>query len=105
MARLPNSFRERNRTSQSFREQYAKLPGFVKDAVRGACVLFDRDPAHPSLRHHELEDRKKGRHAPKSYSVSVTMQYRAIYVVVDGINIWYWMGSHADYKTFTGGSR
>jgi hypothetical protein len=30
------------------------------------------------------------------------MQYRAIYVVEDGVNIWYWIGTHAEYDQFIG---
>jgi hypothetical protein len=33
------------------------------------------------------------------------MQYRAVYFVApDGVNIWYWVGTHAEYDTLTGGS-
>jgi hypothetical protein len=31
------------------------------------------------------------------------MKYRAIYVVDGETNVWYWIGSHANYDTFTGG--
>jgi len=106
MARLPISFRQRNRTTQEYRDQYAKLPRQIQDLVRSACRLFDNNPQHPSLRHHELEDRKTGNQKPGSFSVSITMQYRAIYVVGDdGANVWYWIGTHAEYKRFTGGKR
>jgi hypothetical protein len=105
MAKLPSSFRSRNRTSENFRRQYAALPVAVKEAIREACLLFDRNPAHPSLRHHELRDVKKGKHAPSSYSVSPTMQHRAIYVSLDGVNVWYWVGTHADYKIYTASPR
>jgi hypothetical protein len=30
------------------------------------------------------------------------MQYRAIYVVVDGENVWYWIGTHAEYDKYLG---
>jgi len=103
MAKLPSSFRERNKTARSYREQYAQLPDVIKNLVRGACALFDRDPKHPSLRHHSLAPRKKGNHLPESFSVSPTAQYRAIYVVRDGVNVWYWIGTHAEYDRFTGG--
>ena len=104
MAKLPKSFRTRNHTTEQFRKLYAKLPPHIKAAVRNSCVLFNKDPQHPSLRLHELEDRKKSSHKNKSWSVSATAQHRAIFVVNDaGINIWYWIGSHADYDTFTGG--
>ncbi len=105
MAKLSSSFRERNRTTRSFRERNAILPTFVQDAVRTACELFNANPAHSSLRHHELNNPKEGSHEPGSFSVSVNMQYRAVYIPVDGINVWYWVGTHAQYKHFTGGAR
>jgi hypothetical protein len=83
---------------------FAHLPKHVQALARGAAKLFNDNPAHPSLRHHELEDTKKGQHVPGSFSVSITMQYRAIYVPEgDGRNVWYWIGTHGDYDTFTGG--
>jgi hypothetical protein len=102
MAKLPSSFRARNRTARSFREQFAKLPEAVREAVLAACVLFNDNPSHRSLRHHKLDDVKKGKHQVDSFSVSPTTQYRAIYVVQDGINVWYWIGTHAEYDRFTG---
>src|SRR5687768_1376764 len=102
MARLPNSFREKNRTTRHFRELFDQLPARIQALTREACILFDSDPSHPSFRHHQLDDSKRAEHYPGSFSVSITMQYRAIYVPVDGINVWYWIGSHADYDTFTG---
>ncbi len=43
-----------------------------------------------------------GRHKAGSWSVSVTLKYRAVYVVVDDANVWYWIGTHNAYETFTG---
>ena len=103
MARLPSTFRERNRTTEQYRDQYARLPADVQELVREACVLFDNDPAHHSLRHHELKENKRGSHLTGSFSVSITLRYRAIYVVApDGQNVWYWIGTHAQYNRFTG---
>ncbi len=102
MAKLPNSFRSRNRTSRNFRQQYAALPEPIQLAIREACKLFDRDPAHPSLRHHELKDRKASKHVPGSFSVSPTMQYRAIYTKQQAVNVWYWVGTHAEYNRYVG---
>ena len=105
MEKLPSSFRERNRTSREFREQYARLPDKIQRLVREACVFFDQNPNHPSLRRHLLVDRSESSHQPGSFSVSITMQYRAIYVEVDGANVWYWIGTHAAYKTYTASKR
>ena len=103
MAKLPSSFRKRNRTTRIFRELLADLPAEILEMARAACLLFDKNPAHPSLRHHELTDNKSGSHVPKSFSVSITMRYRAIYAIGDdGVNVWYWIGTHAAYDTFTG---
>ncbi len=40
---------------------------------------------------------------PASFSVSITMPYRAVYAVTaDGVNLWYWVGTHADYNRLLG---
>jgi len=44
MAKLPSSFRARNRTTRSFREQYARLPSHVQELVRAACLLGEIIP-------------------------------------------------------------
>lgn len=101
MAKLPSSFRQRNRTARGFRDQYAKLPKAIQELTRDACRKFDADSVHPSFRRHELDDRRGASHQPGSISISITMQYRAIFVKVGGINVWYWIGTHAEYKRFT----
>ncbi len=103
MAKLPSSFRRRNRTTRRFRELFAALPKTIQALTRRACVLFDKSPEHRSLRLHQLKETHGGQHTAKSYSVSITMQYRAIFVVgEDGVNIWYWIGTHGDYDKFIG---
>jgi len=77
----------------------------VQELVRSAYLKFDEDPSHASLRHHPLGDRKAGSHRGDSFSVSITMQYRAIYAVDDEVNVWYWVGTHADSNRFTGSKR
>ncbi len=92
----------RNVRNAEFRKQFARLPEEVQKLARDAFRLFREDPSHPSLRHHELADNKRGRHRQNSRSVSITLKYRAIYVVDGDANVWYWIGSHADYNVFTG---
>lgn len=64
--------------------------------------LFDANPAHPSFRSHTLRDTSKSHHLPGSVSITIVMGYRAIYVVDGDRNIWYWIGSHAEYDKFVG---
>jgi hypothetical protein len=71
----------------------------INDECAVACEL----PNRPLPRRHELKDSKKSRHEADSYSISISKGYRVIYVPRDGVNVWYWIGSHADYDAFTGG--
>lgn len=92
----------RNVRTVAFKRQQAQLPDVIRQLADGAFQQFREDPLHPSLRRHALNDNKRGQHRTGSYSVSVTMKYRAIYVRDGDTNVWYWIGSHADYDTFTG---
>jgi hypothetical protein len=92
----------RNVRTAAFKERLGRLPDFIQILAEAAFAKFLEDPSHPSLRHHRLEESKKGQHQPGSFSVSITMRYRAIYVRDGDTNVWYWIGSHADYDAFTG---
>jgi hypothetical protein len=78
------------------------LPARIQQAAREAFRLFLADPHHPQLANHALHDSKKSRHRTGSRAVSITRAYRAIYVVEDDTNVWYWIGSHEDYNRFVG---
>lgn len=82
------------------------MEGQLPDKIRRLALLafraFLRDPSHHSLRHHQLNDNDRGSHRTGSYSVSINMQYRAIYTRDGDTNVWYWVGTHADYDRFTG---
>lgn len=92
----------RNVRTREYREMLAKLPVEVQQEADEAFRLFQENPHHRSLRLHKLQDRGGGRHRPETWSVSVTRSYRALYVVDGDVNIWYWIGTHADHDTFTG---
>ena len=89
------------RTSQ-FRALFQGLPESVKELAQAAFRRFVENPNHPALRLHRLQNNSKGSHRTGSWSVSITKQYRAIYVVDGDTNVWYWVGSHNDYENFTG---
>jgi plasmid maintenance system killer protein len=92
----------KNRRTRQFREHFERLPQRIKVLAVAAFRQFCKNPDHKALRRHALDDNKKGQHRNGSFSVSVTMQYRAIYVPDGDTNVWYWIGSHNDYATFTG---
>lgn len=92
----------RNVRTAGYKEQLGRLPEEIQKLAEAVFDLFVEDPSHPSLRHHSLGKTKKGRHRADSFSVSITVQYRAIYTRDVDTNVWYWIGSHADYDSFTG---
>ena len=91
-----------NRRTHSFRTLYGALPDEIKRAAVSAYLKFVQNSAHPGLRSHALSPARRGQHLPGIVSITVTTNDRAIYVVQNGVNLWYWIGSHADYDTFTG---
>ncbi len=92
----------RSRWTHSFVVHVSGLPPHVQKLVVKAIGLWEANPKHRSLRLHPLKDTKKGRHATGSYSISLNMQYRALYVLDGAVAVWYWVGSHAEYDRFTG---
>lgn len=92
----------RNVRTKSYHDCAAHLGNHVADLAEEAFRRFLADPDDPALHSHPLKDTHRGRHRRGSRAVSVTLRYRAIYVVDDGVNIWYWIGSHEDYNSFTG---
>ncbi|MDZ4784020.1 MAG: hypothetical protein SGJ19_27545 [Planctomycetia bacterium] len=92
----------RNRRAPEFKKLFAALPAHIQDHAREAFQRFVADASHLALRHHALKDNDRGRHRAGSFSVSVTRSYRAIYYIVEEQNVWYWIGTHADYDKFTG---
>ena len=91
-----------NRRTLPFKEMFDRLPDPVQRVAEKAFELFIKDPAHPRLRVKALKPNHRGHHKEGSVSVSILMGYRAIYVEVDGVNVWYWMGSHSDNDSSTG---
>lgn len=93
----------RNVRTAPFRAMYERLPQRIQKLAVAAFRAFVANPDHPALRKHRLKDNDKGQHRLSSISVSVNMQYRAIYFADGDTNVWYWIGSHGDYDAFTGG--
>ena len=95
----------KNVRTADYKDRLAKIPANIQHLAELAFQKFLEDPAHPALENHPLDDTHKGRHRKGSRSVAVTRRYRAIYVVDDDTNVWYWIGSHEDYNNFTGSTK
>ncbi len=102
MARLPSSFRNNNRTTRDFRELFANLSAQQRDLVKEAAKAFHNNPNQPGFRLHRLRENCVGEHLRESWSVSITMRLRAIFVKDGDGRVWYWVGTHAQYDRFTG---
>lgn len=92
----------RNVRTAQFKSLYDGLPDSIQRLGVSAYRQFKRDPYYYGLHLHELTDMKRGRHRLNSWSVWINREYRAIFVVDGETNVWYWVGSHSDYNTFTG---
>ena len=80
-----------SRTTPSFRKAFDAVPKDIQDRAREAFRLFSDNPAHPSLRLKQVHSTEP------VYSARVTLDYRALASRRDGVWIWFWIGSHADY--------
>ncbi len=80
-----------------FKRQLAALPAEVQRRARAKYKLFRQNPYHPSLRRHRLT-----RHPPYE-SVSITMDYRAVFRPGERLGnrevyVWVWIGTHSDFE-------
>ena len=92
----------RNVRCASFREMFELLPERIQRLAVATFREFVRDPSHPALRLHDLRENRRSSLVRGSVSVSINMQYRAVYFVDGDTNVWYWVGSHAEYDRLTG---
>jgi len=79
-----------------FKRQLASLPAEVQRRTRAKYKLFRQNPHHSGLRRHRLT-----RHPPYE-SVSITMNYRAVFrpgirQKDQDVYVWVWIGTHSDF--------
>jgi len=84
-----------SRTTRRFREAYGKLPEDIRRQARLAYRLFRKNPRHPSLRFKKVEGKTN------TYSVRISLGYRALGTLKGSRITWFWIGSHADYDRLT----
>ena len=81
---------------------WGSISPFAAPAGDEEYQIISDVPFSSALGNHPLDDTRRGRHKKGSCSISVSHRYRAIYVVDEDTNVWYWIGSHEDYNVFTG---
>ena len=81
-----------HRASPSFWARYNALPENVQETASKLFDLLKADPRHPSLHF-----KKVG----KYWSVRAGLHHRALGVELSNGVLWFWIGSHAEYDSFT----
>ena len=81
----------KSRATPRFWAAYRGLPPEIKEAARKAYRLFRENARHPSLQFKKVHDRDP------TYSVRVTLGYRALGLLEDEEITWFWIGTHAEY--------
>lgn len=78
----------------SFWTAYKSLNEEIKRRARKAYYLWKQDPFHPSL-HFKCINREEN-----TWSVRITLAYRAVGILEGDTVTWFWIGSHDDYEDF-----
>jgi hypothetical protein len=75
----------------SFWRAYDRLSPVAKARAKIAWQLFERDPAHSSLRFKKLQAHDQ------LWSVRITEQYRAVGFRAGDTIEWIWIGTHNEF--------
>lgn len=79
---------------KQFAKLFKKLPLKIKKKAVKTEQQFRKNPLHPSLRLHKLKGKLDG-----YWSISITRQYRIIFIVIDdGDILFISVGTHAIYE-------
>jgi len=81
-------------TLPSFWTTYRSLDEAIKRWARKAYRLWAQNPFHPSLQFKCIN------HEENTWSVRITLGYRAIGILEGDTVTWFWIGSHDDYERF-----
>lgn len=77
--------------SRDFRRDFAQLPTDVQSLAREAYQLFEKNPAHPSLKFKKLPP------FDDIWSARINVNYRTLGLRRGDTILWFFIGSHADY--------
>jgi hypothetical protein len=83
-------------TTGGFRQLFARLPEEIQRRAKQAYRRFQKDPRHPGLRLKRVHSTRP------IFSVRITRDYRAVGIQGENEMLWFWIGSHADYRKLLG---
>ena len=87
-----NEYMWQSRITGKFIKQYEDLPKHIREQALSAYRKWKDNPEHPSLFFKKVHEERN------VFSVRISLDYRALGVLEEGVMIWYWIGSHADYE-------
>jgi hypothetical protein len=73
----------------SFWESYERLPEIIRKLAEQCYEILKSNPRHPSLHFKKIE---------KYRSVRVGLHYRSLAVQIPEGLLWFWIGTHDEYK-------
>jgi hypothetical protein len=80
-----------SRRTSEFLQLYRGLPRQVQAATRKTYQIFRDNPAHPGLRLERLKS------DPRTWSVRITRDYRAVALRIGDNWLWFWIGTHNEF--------
>ena len=86
----------RSLSVESFWDAYFDLTPSSKRHAKKAYKLWIENPYHPSLRFKCINT------AENIWSVRITLGYRALCLMENGVVTWFWIGDHDSYERFFG---
>ena len=81
----------KSQTTIQFRKQFSALPKQIQEQTRKAYRQFQDDSSHPSLRFKKIHSQLP------IYSARINKDYRVVGQLEQDTEIWFWIGSHAEY--------
>lgn len=82
----------KSRTTRKFWRLFDRLPADIQQQARQAYLLFQGDPAYPSLHF------KRVNATDPIYSLRIGIHYRAVGLFEGDTITWFWIGIHDDYE-------
>ena len=81
----------KSHVTMGFRSLLRKLPVHIQKQAVKSYEIWKFDTTYPSLHFKRLKIKTN------TWSVRVGISYRALGIIREGVIVWFWIGSHAEY--------